>query len=663
MRIFLALLLALPLLAQEQKEVEKTEVKKTEAPKEEAKPESPAPVEEKPLNLLFDVGARWVGSGGDYQTYRSVNNLGEGIRLIGMEAHYLNPDFKWLDTVHLTASHWGGDPYNTTRFDAGKRGAWRLRANYANLAYFNFLPSFANPGMSSNRVGTQRAYDVQNRTTDVTFEALPGEHLTPYVTYVRNLGFGDGITPLVVDGNEYPLRNLVRWMQNDIAGGLRAEYAKFHATFEAGRTGFRDDQQVISNEKLTGNRLTPVLGAPLFLNEAYQAYGVKTKGPYIRALLNASPFNWLDITGMYMRTGQKTFGSYAQSASGSLVELAMLRLYDRQQDNYLGDIEHPRSSGQVAAEIRPISRVRIQQTFMTDRFTQVGGGDLKMALYTGNAKVDVVKSLASTMHYNYNRWQVEALVEVNRRLTIRGGHRTEFGDALLRGAQLNQFKTEEASLKRQVGMAGFNARPISSLVWTGDFEMSNGSKTWFRTSVQDYNRIRNQVRWNPKSSLSVTGNWSQFENRNPSPAINLKFMNRQAAAAVQWMPNDGKRFTLLTDYTRATIKSELGFLDPLNFQSLLAKYRDNAHVGTALLDLNLGQVAGSPLKITAGGTFVTGAGSRPMRYYQPIGRVLMPVHKRMQLYSEWRWYGFTQPFYVFEGFRSHQILTGLRLTM
>jgi hypothetical protein len=286
-----------------------------------------------------------------------------------------------------------------------------------------------------------------------------------------------------------------------------------------------------------------------------------------------------------------------------------------------------------------------------------------MALYTGNAKVDVVRSLASSLHYNYNRWQVEAFVEMNRRFTVRGGHRTEWGDATLRGGLLNAQKTEEASLKRQVGLAGFTMRPVSSLVYTADFEMSNGSKTWFRTSIQDYNRIRNQVRWNPKPGLSFTGGWNQFENRNPSPAISLKFMNRQATAAAQWMPNDGKRFTLLADYTRATIKSDLGFLDPYNFQRLLSQYRDNAHVGTLLLDMNCRQVAGSPIRITAGGTFVTGAGSRPMRYYQPIGRVLMPVHKKVQLYSEWRWYGFTQPFYVFEGFRSHQILTGLRFTM
>jgi hypothetical protein len=66
-------------------------------------------------------------------------------------------------------------------------------------------------------------------------------------------------------------------------------------------------------------------------------------------------------------------------------------------------------------------------------------------------------------------------------------------------------------------------------------------------------------------------------------------------------------------------------------------------------------------QITAGGAMFLSSGSRPTRYYQPVGRLLVPLHRHLAWYAEWRWYGLSQAFYVYEGFRTHHLLTGLRL--
>ncbi len=52
-----------------------------------------------------------------------------------------------------------------------------------------------------------------------------------------------------------------------------------------------------------------------------------------------------------------------------------------------------------------------------------------------------------------------------------------------------------------------------------------------------------------------------------------------------------------------------------------------------------------------------------MEYYQPIGRISLPIEHWMSAFGEWRWYGMSQTFYGYESFRSHQFTVGFRWTL
>ena len=56
------------------------------------------------------------------------------------------------------------------------------------------------------------------------------------------------------------------------------------------------------------------------------------------------------------------------------------------------------------------------------------------------------------------------------------------------------------------------------------------------------------------------------------------------------------------------------------------------------------------------------SGSRPSSYYQPQARLQMPVRKNAALFGEWRYYGYDEPFYLYEQFHNHQFTAGLRLS-
>ena len=72
-------------------------------------------------------------------------------------------------------------------------------------------------------------------------------------------------------------------------------------------------------------------------------------------------------------------------------------------------------------------------------------------------------------------------------------------------------------------------------------------------------------------------------------------------------------------------------------------------------------MGGQAAKLTFGGSLFASSGSRPTKFYQPLGRLSVPLHRRAALFADWRWYGLGERFYAYEGFRTHEFILGLRL--
>ncbi len=162
----------------------------------------------------------------------------------------------------------------------------------------------------------------------------------------------------------------------------------------------------------------------------------------------------------------------------------------------------------------------------------------------------------------------------------------------------------------------------------------------------------------------MLAHFSLLDNQNPSPGIQYDFRNLAGGLSVRWTPKGGQRVSFFGDYSRSRLRSDISFLALPFLERADSFYRDNAHAATGILDVNLpsGHKVVIP-KISAGGTLFRSSGSRPTRYYQPFGRFLVPLDEKVSAYAEWRWYGLTEPFYTFEGFRNHQVVFGLKLSL
>jgi hypothetical protein len=611
----------------------------------------------------LDVGYRWVDfRGGSFDTYRSVVNLGEGPKLLNVDALIRSADRKFFDRISVQGMGWGGDPYTTARVDAFKERLYDLRVDYRNIAYYNFLPSFADPLLSRGILSTEQASDTRIRTFDGELRFLPGTRFVPYFAFDRNDYSGSGITTFVVQSNQYPVGNHISNHADRYRTGVQIQFSNFHATLEGGGTTFNDDQQVsYSGDPLYGNRTNPFFGERLSLNSVAQKYRIRGDSIFTRVLASYSPFSWLDLSGQFLYSRPTSDVVYDQTNTGNFVDLQTLEFFASQHDYATAYASQPHSSGSYFIDIHPTRRLRILESLSSDHF-HVASSQVYSDL------TDVVTTAVQTnptdrTYVNYNRHQTEAIFDLTSYLTVRGGFRYVWGDAQTEGSiTAPQFQpTQTADLSQKVGLVGVQFRAKQKLTVNGDFEVGTTSRAFFRTSLYDYKRSSVRARYQASSSLSFSATQSLTTNSNPAANINLDFLYSQSSLAFQWMPAVAKRFTVLGDYTFSRLRSDIDYIIPQALIPAVSQYRDNAHTITALIE-------GAPItgrfapRFSAGGSYFKSAGSRPTAYYQPQARISIPVREHIQWNTEWRWYAMNETFYTFEGFRAHVFMTSLRLT-
>lgn len=669
MRILLAILMCLPLCAQEaakpQEPAEPEEAKEAAAAAPQDQPAADAPTAESAVSGSIDFGYRWVDfRGGHFNTYRSVVNLGEGPKLFGSDLTIQGPGKRLFDRLDISANNWGGDPYNTLRIGARKMGVYDFSADYRNIAYFNFLPSFANPYRESGLLVNQRSYDIQRRVTEIRLDLRPGKRVVPFLAYGRNSNFGTGITTLVSSGNEYPITNRIRDHLDNYRGGVRVEMSRWHVTLEQGGTLLKDDQQVFTSGFNAGNRTTPLVGQTLFLTDALQAYGVRGNSIYSRGVVTANPFTWLNVFGQFLYSLPENDVRFTQNNAGQFAQLSPLLFFTAQQDIFSGLARMPRTSATAGTELRPFNRLRILQSWMTDRLHTSTFGTLGQQLFppTGGAVTSLPRSEGQRLVMNYNQHQIDAFYDVTRRITLRGGHRYVWGDSVVPPSSLTG--EQRSDLRRQVALTGVAFRTGGKLSANFDFEGATSDNTYFRTSLDDYQLIRARARYQAVASLGFSANFTYLNNDKPTPGINYSLLSRNNTFSVFWTPGGGQRMSVLAEYSRSSMRSDIFYLAPQDQVPERSFYSDNAHTANALAELPLpGYLSGGPApKLSFGGSLFRSSGSRPTRFWQPMGRLALPLHRNVAVVTEWRWYGFGQPFWQFETFRTHLFSTGLRIS-
>lgn len=615
------------------------------APASAPQPAATAAPTEQIFTGLIDLGYQWqTGVGGSVDAYRSIVNLGSGPKLLNADFTINDPSHKLFDTLRLQASDWGDQPYETFHLDVRKAGLYEFNADYRDFAYFNSLPSFADPLLGRGLILDEQAVDQRRHMGNYELVLFPGSSITPYVSYERESVSGTGVQTFVADQNAFPVPDRSSDLTNVFRAGVRIKHRRYHLTLETGGTLYREDEDLYQNGGTNqGNSTTPYLGNKIYLNTLEAATGVRGSSIFEKGLLAASPADWIDITGQFLFSQPQTSTNYQEASAGQFVDQTNLLLYTSQAFLLSASAKLPHTTGGATVEIRPHRRVRIIESWLTDRMHDTGGaaGPLYAALVN-----------------NYNQQEIDAVIDMGGHLTLRGGYRYVWGDASdlilpvsgLVGAEMGR-------LRRNVGIGAVTYRRSPKLSLTAEVEAAASDGVYFSTSLYNYQRARLQARYQLSSSLTANVDLSILQNQNPLSGIRSNFLSAQESASVVWMPSGGKRFDLLASYSRTDMHSNIDYLEPENLLPQVSRYRDNEHTGTGLFDMKMGAA-----KLSAGGSFVLVSGSRPTSYFQPLAKLMIPMHKSTSLFAEWRYYGYGESLYLYEGFRTHIVTAGVRFS-
>jgi Putative outer membrane beta-barrel porin, MtrB/PioB len=627
---------------------------------------SPVPSTEPVLTGSVDLGYLWVtGVGGSYDTYRSIIDVHSGPKLLGADFTLADPKHRWFDSIQVRATTWGAEPAESLHVEAKKSGVYDFNADYRDFAYYNFLPSYADPLLGQGIVLDEQSFDTRRKIAALSLDIRPGHWWTPYFGWDHDSSSGTGASVFVSDSNEYPVPNTLRDSTDLYRAGVRFEKPHYHLTLEERGTVFKSDQNLYQGPGSvnSGNFSAPIFGQTLDLTSLLAAYGIGGSSAYSKALLSASPTSWLDIYGQFLYSQPHTNVNYQQANTGNFYLQSQILFYSGEQEILTAAAEQPHTTASLGAEIRPFKHVRIVENWSTDRLHDAGSAASTDTLLSPFAALPLSSLIATTLATNYSQEALDIFFDASSKLTFRGGYRFVWGDAryaFLPPAGL--ASSDQQQLRQNIGIGSVTYRPAQKISLTGEVEGASSSGVYFRTSLYDYQKVRAQVHYQPLPTLSVSGDFTLLNNQNPLSGTGYEYSSHQESLSLYWSPRASKIFDIQGSYSRSDLKSNIGYLEPEDLSQQVSMYRDEGHSATALIDVAWPHGKRFAPKLAAGGSMFISSGSRPTSYYQPVAKLWVPLGAHVNWFTEWRYYGYGEAFYLYEGFRTQLVTTGVRLT-
>jgi hypothetical protein len=622
---------------------------------------SPVPVSEGWLTGYIDLGYQWLaGPGGSFETYRSVVNLGSGPRLTGADFTILDPKRRLFDRIRVRAYDWGDNPYSTLHVFANKQGIYEINAEFRRLSYFNDLPSYADPLLGTAGAIDEQSFDTRRTIGSFSLDLLKGRMFSPFLGYDRDSSGGHGVTVFETNGDQFAVPDTVRDSTNLFRGGIHIAGRRFHITLEEGGTTFRNDQNTYTATKLApnpGNSSVPIFGQTLNLSSLLQDYGIRGNSKYTKAILTANPFSWLDFYGTFLYSEPTDNVNYKQYNNGSFILESQLLFYTGEQYLATAASKLPHTSANIGWEIRPLKRIRVLQSWSTDRLHNAASATEADTLLASGLSLPIDTVLESVLATNFSQADTSVIWDVNRNVILRGGYRYTWGsgdDATMPAEGVLAVNRE--SIRRQMGSGAATWRATDKFSLTGETEIASSGGEYFRTSLYNYRKARALGRYRLSNTLHLSATYNILSNRNPNLDASYKFLVHQESAAISWTPAK-KNYSFEGSYEHCSYQSHIGYLIPQTLSSAESIYREDCHTISGYFN---GGYRGA--RLIAGGSAVLTSGSRPTTYYQPTVKLTAPLRKHIGWFAEWHYYGFGETFYMYESFRAHVFTTGLRFS-
>lgn len=550
----------------------------------------------------IEVGYRGLRVGGDINKYQSDLNYKAGPRIFDSSFLLRAKDGKGalVDTLLVTSTGWGSDPYSHLRINAEKPKWYRFDANYRRFKYFRFLNTFVNPNwvfspatfsVAPNPITGEHGYNTRTQMGDFDLTLLPKHEKIRF-----NIGFsperyhGPAFTNYHYAGGEFNVLSNLRSRSNDFRVGADGKLGPVDFSFLQGFRRFRDDSSINLGATPGINVNTTAARLESFTRDEPARGSVN----YTRFSAHTLVAKKLDITGRIVHSKATSSFAYIENTTGRNINpritgwppgplAATPNILNLGQYNITGNANRPNTLGDIGVTFLATDKLRVSNTFRVEDFT-INGFALFNDFFSitrgagATLRTDTISfsNLDARKITEYRKYQntIEADYQFNARYAVHFGYRYgnrridqsfdgfnlgSNGSVTTPPARTTETESEENHTHAFFG--GFKARPAQN--WTIFFDAEHGTadNVFTRIGNYDYTNIRAKSRYSPSKKLSFNVSLITKNNANPSEIAGVSledfgvdYKSRIFTSNIDWTPNS--RLSISTGYNYTWVDSD-----------------------------------------------------------------------------------------------------------
>ena len=673
----------------------------------------------------LEFGYRGQRVDGDLNKYRSDLNYKAGPRVFDSSFLMRSKDGKsgLFDTLLVTSTGWGSDPYSNLRVNVEKPKWYRFDANYRRFKYFRFVNNFANPNwvfspasfsVAPNPITGEHGYNTRTQLGDFDLTILPKNQTIRFnVGYSPERYSGPAFTNYHSGGNEFNLLSELRSRANDFRFGADGKLGPIDFSFLQGFRRFRDDS-FISLGPTSGINLNPAVASLTSFNRNEPARGSVN---YTRFSAHTLVAKKLDITGRIVYSKAKSTFASVESFTGRNWNPrvtgwppgplpATPNVLNLGQYNITGNSERPNTLGDIGITFLATEKLRISNTFRVEDF-KIDGFAVFSDFFSitrgagATLRTDTIgfSNLDASRFTGYRKYQniFEGDYQFNARYAVHFGYRYgrrriedsfdgfnlgSNGSLTPPAVRTSESETEHNHTNAFFG--GFKARPAKN--WTLYFDAEHGTadNVFTRIGNYDYTNIRAKSRYSPHKKISFNLSIITRNNSNPSEIAGVSLedfgvaiKSRIFTTAVDWAPTAKVSFSTgynynwlnsnaVVDYFFNSIRHPLGHSlyyvrNNYFFIDMTAQLFPRATLYTSYR-VNQDNGQGSRLADPTGtpGFLVS---SYPMSFQSPEARLAIKINRRLDWNLGYQYYNYNESAVVGprpQNYHAHLPYTSLR---
>ncbi|MDT4966112.1 MAG: hypothetical protein QOJ64_849 [Acidobacteriota bacterium] len=665
------------------------------------------------INSSMEFGYRGLSVGGNFNKYQSDLNYKAGPRVFDSSFLMRAKEGQGVlfDTLLVTSSEWGADPYGNFRISAEKSKWYRFEGTYRRFKYFRVLNNFANPNFSTrppDPVTGQHSSDTRQQLGDFDLTILPKNQRLKF-----NVGFspsrysGPVFTTWHYGGDDFMFLSQAKSSSNDFRIGADWKLGPVDFSFLQGFRRFKDDSFIDQTGINLG--VNPV-ASNAFLTSIVRDEPVSGKVNYTRFSLHTFLARKVDITGRIIYSSSTTNVNWVESVTGINFNTRITNIAGAinppniltlGQFNFTGDAKRPNTLGDLGLTYFATDKLKLSNTFRVETF-QINGGDLYRGVFsmTRSNGTGAITLLPEGTNYKLTKYRklqntVELDYQFNERYAAHFGYRygtrriEEFASGVNlanNGAPLVAPESFTEDNHTNVVFGGLKARPIKAWTIYVDAEHGTADNVFTRIGNYNYTNFRARSRYAPTRTLSFNFSVITRNNANPSEIggvsladFGVDIKSRVFSSSVNWTASpklslsagythNWQNSDAVVDYYFNSVRHPEGhslyfmrnhffYLDAvaqlLPRVTLYAAYRINKDVGQGD---RLTDPTGTP------GFLIT---SYPMSYQSPEARLAIRLNRRLDWNFGYQYYNYRESPLVGpnnpQNYHAHLPYTSLRL--